>query len=419
MKKINPLIWSGVALALLATALAVYLWNQQQESLSQDWRRLAEAKTNQQKIELAERILARYRWLLPEQRSAVRAMLAAAYEGEGRRQEMERVYLEMLAEDPADHQALNNIAYQWSRRGENLDSAQAFSLRAVGIALEKLPREKPVAMSDEGWQEMLSLLQATYLDTYGWVLYKKAQYDSSLQVLKKAWGLAQDPTIAYHYGLALLQKGQLDSAIARLATAVAAKTEDSLEAREELKGIYYQRYRSLAGLEAVVAAAWENLEENRVRAMAVESGKLVGSPAPDFSLKDLYGQRHTLSEARGRVVVLDFWAQWCAPCRIAMPLVQKVWQQYREQPVTVWGINLDDLSNLDQAKKFLSQESINLTVLLGGQMGRGVDRAYQVTGIPTTLVIDKKGVIRFRHIGYRENLDELLAKNIESLLKEP
>lgn len=419
MKRIHPLIWLGMALALAAMAVAAYIWNRQQQKFSQDLLRLIEARTDQQIIELAEKMVARYPRVPSEYRSQVKSILAAAYGREGRFREMEKMYLEALADNPYNHEALNNLAYGWACRGENMDSAQAYSLRAVEMALEELPAKKLPGLSDEQWQEMVAIQQGTYLDTYGWVLYKKAEYDSSLQVMRRAWKLYQDPTISYHYGLALYQQGQVDSAIVRLATAVAAKTGDSLEATEELRRIYYQRHRSLKGLADMVAAAWESLAENRVQTMALESGRLVGSPAPDFILKDLEGRRHSLSAVRGRVVILDFWAQWCATCRKTMPLVQKVWEEYQGQEVVIWGIDLDDPHDLDRAQEFLSRESIDFPILLGGKMGQGMDRVYQVTGLPTTLVIDRQGVIRFRHIGYRENLDKLLSANIELLLKEP
>jgi peroxiredoxin/Tfp pilus assembly protein PilF len=419
MKRVAPLAWLVMALAAAAMAATGYLWTRQQANMARDFGSLLESADPGRRVELAGKMLKDYPWMAREQRSMARVVLASAYGQSGQAELMEQAYLQAIGEDPQNHEALNNLAYEWARRGINLDSALALAKRAVDISRELLPKRKPAGFSDEAWRETVQLVQGNYLDTYGWVLYKRGRMGQALEALEQAAGLAPDPTIDYHYGRALYKSGRADSAIGRLSRAVAAGIEDSAEARPELERIYLERHRSLSGLDKLVAVAREKLAESRAKTMAAEAGKLVGSQAPDFTLEDMGGARRSLSDLRGQVAVLDFWAVWCRPCLKSMPHLQAVHQAFRGRGVEVWGVNLDEPGKLEQAGRYVADQGLEFPMVLGGKMGAGLDQSYQVTGIPTTFVIDKKGVIRFRHIGYRENLDELLAKNIESLLKEP
>jgi len=418
MKRVPSIVWLVAALVAAAMVALGLLWTTQQAKLAQQFQKLVEAQDPHQRIALGESMLAEFKLLPAPQRNAILAMVASGYGQTGQVEKMDSTYLAVIRGDPENYEALNNLAYEWARRGANLDSAAAFAQRAVRLSREKLPKNKPMGMSRESWQEMVRNAQGNYLDTYGWVLYQRGEHGRALEQLRQAAELAQDPTIEYHYGLALYQGGKIDEAIGRLATGVAGRIEDSAAARADLERIYREKFKSLKGLDQAVEAAGQKLASRRQEAMATEAAKLVGSAAPDFALDGLDGARHRLSDLRGKVVVLDFWATWCGPCRKSMPLVQKTHDAYRDRPVAIWGVNLEPREQLEQIRSFAAANRIGFPILLGGKMGNGLDVPYQVTGIPTTFVIDKQGVIRFRHIGYRENLDQLLAGNIEALLKE-
>jgi len=122
---------------------------------------------------------------------------------------------------------------------------------------------------------------------------------------------------------------------------------------------------------------------------------LTGSRASSFSLKTLGGEAVALGQTRGQVVVLDFWATWCPPCRAELPFIEKLRNEFAGQ-VQFFGVNDEDSGTV---KSFLKKNSYELTVLLDGK--RQVHREYGVSAIPTLFIIDKQGVIREHFIGSR------------------
>ncbi len=129
------------------------------------------------------------------------------------------------------------------------------------------------------------------------------------------------------------------------------------------------------------------------------AGPEIGSPAPDFALKDLEGREVTLSQFRGKVVILDFWATWCGPCRMSMPILEKL-QQNHPDTLKLLAINLGETP--EEVREFLSQQKFHATVLFDSDSRIG--SIYQSSSIPMQVVIDKKGIIRDIRIGFSSSL---------------
>jgi len=121
----------------------------------------------------------------------------------------------------------------------------------------------------------------------------------------------------------------------------------------------------------------------------------IGSPAPDFVLEDLSGNPVKLSDLRGRLVVLNFWATWCTPCRTEMPEFQEIYQR-NEQDLVVLGINLEESPS--DIQDFVSPLNITYPILLDKE--GLVSRQYKVIQLPNTYFIDRQGIFRIRHIGF-------------------
>lgn len=133
----------------------------------------------------------------------------------------------------------------------------------------------------------------------------------------------------------------------------------------------------------------------------------------DFTLEQMGGGKVTLSEQKGKVVLVDFWATWCGPCRTAIPYLVNMYNNYQDQGLLILGISLDEQrSELD---KFTKEQPIPYPILYGN---KEIAKAYEVQGIPTLVVFDKKGKYAFREVGFsEENIDSLQKKVIELLKK--
>ncbi|HKQ59111.1 MAG TPA: redoxin domain-containing protein [Candidatus Eisenbacteria bacterium] len=123
-----------------------------------------------------------------------------------------------------------------------------------------------------------------------------------------------------------------------------------------------------------------------------------GKPAIEFTLNDLKGQPHSLKDFRGKTVLLDFWATWCGPCRITMPQVAKIHEQYKAKGVEVMSINIGETA--EKAGEYMTKNGYAFTTLL--DQDRGVATQYQVNGIPTLVVINPKGEVSDYLVGARD-----------------
>ncbi|MCG8392232.1 MAG: TlpA family protein disulfide reductase [Pseudomonadales bacterium] len=139
-----------------------------------------------------------------------------------------------------------------------------------------------------------------------------------------------------------------------------------------------------------------------------------GEPAPDFTLKSLSGKNIKLSELRGTVVLLNFWASWCGPCRTEMPLLDDLYREYRDYGFTVLGVNLDE--NRDQADMLLDKVPVTFPVLFDPQ--NRTSETYNVDAMPTTVLIDRNGVVRHHHRGYKDGYMDKYEAQVKTLVLE-
>ncbi|MFU2157836.1 peroxiredoxin family protein [Caldisericum sp. AR60] len=137
--------------------------------------------------------------------------------------------------------------------------------------------------------------------------------------------------------------------------------------------------------------------------------------APDFSWKDNNGNVVKLSDLKGKVVLLDFWATWCGPCRMTIPHVEAIYEKYKDKGVVVIGINLDQ-DDLSKVQQFIKEQGMKYLVV--ADPNSKVAGLYGVNSIPRFFIIDKNGKIAKMIIGYDPNMEDVLSKEIDSLLKE-
>ena len=139
-------------------------------------------------------------------------------------------------------------------------------------------------------------------------------------------------------------------------------------------------------------------------------------PAPGFVLEDLDEVKVNFDKFKGKVVLLNFWATWCPPCRREMPSMERLYQKYKNQDFTVLAIN--QMEDGDTVFAFTGQLSLAPGFDILFDYTSDTSKSYRVNGLPTTYLIDKKGMIRYRAIGGREFDHPDIEKIIESLMSE-
>src|SRR5210317_1192589 len=132
-------------------------------------------------------------------------------------------------------------------------------------------------------------------------------------------------------------------------------------------------------------------------ASSLASSGMEGQPAPDFALKSSTGENLRLSEFRGDVVMINFWATWCGPCRQEMPLLDDLYSRYQRVGFSLLGVNIDDDSR--RAMQMVEELGVDFPVLF--DEAKEVSRLYEVEAMPVTVLVDREGTVRYVHHGYK------------------
>lgn len=182
--------------------------------------------------------------------------------------------------------------------------------------------------------------------------------------------------------------------------------------RTLIRNLAFGFVASLVSVGALQTDAREYTKEELEEAPALE---LLGKPAPTFSLDDLGGTKIDLEThlKNKDIVVLDFWATWCPPCRMALPIVTSVTQSMKDKGVVFYAVDQGESAN--QVKEYLQSAKISPNVILDQKRTAG--KLYKLHGIPQTVIIGKDGTVQALHIGFGGGLKEELTEQLEKLAK--
>jgi peroxiredoxin len=179
-----------------------------------------------------------------------------------------------------------------------------------------------------------------------------------------------------------------------------------------MRSLYNQisvTFRLIAAASILCLAGCRNYSSTVKAAVKAEGER---KPAPDFALKDADGKTVKLSDYRGKVVLLNFWATWCGPCKIEIPWFMDFEQTYKDKNFAVLGISLDE-DGWEAVKPYIEQKKINYRVVLGTEQ---IAQLYgEVDSLPTTFMIDREGRVAAVHIGlvgksdYQHDIQDLIS----------
>ena len=141
-------------------------------------------------------------------------------------------------------------------------------------------------------------------------------------------------------------------------------------------------------------------------------GVTAGAVAPAISGKDLNGNPVSLAKLAGRVVIIDFWASWCGPCKDEMPVLQRLSKKYEQQGLSVIGVSVDE--SAANAKKFIKQQGVTFPSIHDAT--HSIADRYKPAKMPTSVIVDRKGAVRYVHGGFKAGDAPAMEKEVRSLL---
>jgi peroxiredoxin len=308
----------------------------------------------------------------------------------------------------------NNDAYEWAKKGEHLDEAEQLSKQSLDIVSERI--NNPVGVPYYSPAQMKKNAQQTYdmyADTYAYILFKEGKFDEALNYEQPVIDRSEyiDGDVYANYVQILGALGQYAKAQEAAEKSIKTGKATALT-KEELKKDYIKLKGSDNGYDQYLASLeGASLEQTRTELAKT----MINKPAPAFALRDIDGKLISLKELKGKVVIVDFWATWCGPCKASFPGMQMAVNKYKDVPnikflfVDTWE-TADNY--LDGVKKFIADNKYSFHVLMDekGEDGKQskVVSAFGVNGIPTKFIIDKNGNIRFMYVGYSGTPEKLV-----------
>jgi len=327
-------------------------------------------------------------------------------------------YAGMVQNKASQAAAYNTVAWPMAEKGENLEFAAGISKQSLDI-IESFNANPPAAyatLTPTQRTEQVAMMYGMYADTYALLLYKQGKAAEALPYQEKAVAASKGMTADENERLVtyLTATGKSKEAMAKAEEFIKAGKSTS-KMKEDVKIAYVKDKGSdkgfatyLAGVEAVAAA----------KARAEIVAKMMNKKATEFALKDLSGAEISLTSLKGKIVVVDFWATWCGPCKASFPAMQKMVTKYKNDPNVVF-LFVDTWETADNYKelvpKFIADNKYDFHVIYDtpkpNEKGKNVVvEQFGVNGIPTKFVVDKTGTIRFSSIGWSGSDDGLISE---------
>jgi thiol-disulfide isomerase/thioredoxin len=327
----------------------------------------------------------------------------------------------LLVDHPDDPALLSSLADLLDRENNAASRAKAvvYATRFVDYAEKLANGPAPHGVSSDQWQEAVRLMLSSGYLMRGKLYVKSGENDRAFGDYEKSFAAYPSSLTAERLGDLAAKKSDSDRALDYYATAFAfpEKSIDTAhheELRKTLGYVYSAKYKSEKGLGDLVLSRYDELSRSS-KARAETSSRLnaeIHDPF-QFVLPGLDGSPVRLADYRGKVIVMDFWATWCGPCRLEGRILERVLQDFRSQPASFLAVNVDQ--DRDGVASYVREEQWKIPVVYAD----GLDHLLEVSALPTLLVFDRQGRVVFREEGmdpptFQQQLEEKLREVLAS-----
>jgi thiol-disulfide isomerase/thioredoxin len=316
---------------------------------------------------------------------------------------------------------LNMGATTLAQQKKDLELAERLSKKTLDLynSFKDDPKARPNDMPEADWKRFMTFAYFPYCDTYAMALHARGKNKEALLYQEKAMNGSPEeamPSSVERYATLLKLNNQEDKAYSLLLQM--AKTGKSTSGMNDLlKELYTKKNNGGAGFDAF----FEDLQKNVVVSLKEEfRKKMQDIDAPGFTLKDLDGNNVSLSDFKGKTVVIDFWATWCMPCIASFPAMTKIMKQHPEVKFLYIATQEKQNGALNRVKSFITKNQYPFHVLLDEPLANNAQMfealsAYKPQGIPAKVIIDPKGKQRFLTIGFSS--DTQLINEMEAMIQ--